>query len=617
MKPILGKSAVALAVIFQFFSVSASAQQLLASPGFELGGFPVAACPGGGTTTPVVTGQMGNHWVENSCWMSNTGTLTYALDAVNPHTGSVSQSVTSSAGAGQFWAYVPLNSGKKYTSSIWLKASQPTEVSLQLRRLGPPYTAYGSRVAKVTTTWQQFSFDGYSPVSSTQLDGSLFVMLNKPGTIWVDDASVTAVADTTVDTLRSDVAVPKNYFGMHVHRDPSWPTVGSTIGSERLWDSQGTQWADVYPVDPAAGGVANWTDFDARVNRAIANGAEPIVVLGGNIPRWASADPNGTQAGSSFYGLGSSAPPSSEAAWTTWVTAVAQRYNGKVKHWEIWNEPYQNAMFRANIPGLVRLAQLAYPILKNTNAANKVLSPSFDAYSTDFMERYLQAGGGAYTDIVSIHAYDFYHGNLLDGTVPAASKSGDPAAPEAMYYKEHLPRNVKLILARNGLGSLPVWNTEGGYGAQTASGTPNDAAGAPYLARNMILGWALGGIDRNFYYAWDQRENWVAGGREAVVGNNVYVKTAAGSAYEQVAKWLTGAKMLSKSIDANGTWTIELDRGIFAARQYVIWNPAGSFPATVPSGINYVNWVTNLSGTKTSIPGSFYATPSPVLLTRN
>ncbi len=622
-------STVLAAALLQVFSGAVSAQEMLTNPGFEQGSNTVAACGAGAL---VVSGQLGASWVENSCWISGSDSLTYALDAVNPHTGSVSQSVTSTGGVGQFWTYVPLNSGKKYTSTIWLKADQVTEIVLQLRRLGPPYTAYGNMVAKVGTTWQKFTFDAFSPVTSQQADGSLFVVLQKPGKLWLDDASVTAVADTTVDTLRTDIAVPKTYFGMHVHRDPKWPSVGSTIGSERLWDAGaigdqpgGVQWASVFPNNPATGGVPDWTQFDARVNRAIANGAEPVMVLGGNIPNWASSDPSGLQGGSSFYGPGSSAPPVSESVWTAWVTAVAQHAKGKVKYWEIWNEPYQSAAFRANIPSLARLAQLAYPILKNADANNKVLTPSFDAYSNDFLERYLQAGGGAYADIVSLHAYDFFQGNLLDGTVPAASKQGDPASAEAMYYKEHLVRNTKQVLTRYGLQTLPIWNTEGGYSAKSASGGPADAAGAPFLARNLIMGWALGGIDRNFYYAWDQRNDvangvlqpWVTGGREAVEGSNNYVKTAAGLAYEQVAKWLTGARMESKTLAANGTWTIVLNRGAFAAKQYVVWNPSATVAYTVPSGLNYVKYVSNLAGVKANIPASFTAGPSPVLLTRN
>ncbi|HIV72646.1 MAG TPA: hypothetical protein H9903_17050 [Candidatus Aquabacterium excrementipullorum] len=607
-----GKSGMALALALQLLSVGASAQQLLSSPGFETGGSGVSCRLG----TVAVSGQLDNQWGENSCWITSNSSLVYALDPINPHSGLFSQSVESSAGAGQFWTPVALNRNKKYTASIWLRANQPMVVQLQLRPLDSPYTNYGSLMAKVTTAWQQFTFDAYGPAVPSMVPGGLFVLLQQSGKLWVDDASVTAVTDTTAETLRTDV-VPKTYFGMHIHRDPTWPTMGGTIGSYRLWDTDGAQWADIYPINPAQGGTPDWAEFDARLNAAIANGAEPVVVLGGNIPNWASSDPRGLLVGSSLYGAGSSAPPVSEAVWVTWVTAVAQRAKGKVKHWEIWNEPYQNAAFRADVSRLVRLAQLAYPILKNADADNKVLSPSFDAYDNGFLERYLQAGGGAYMDIVSLHAYDDFGGNLLDATVSLFKKQGDPESAEAMYYKEHLVRNTKVVLTRYNQQAKPVWNTEGGYQAKSATGARNDVAAAPVLARNLIMGWAFGGIDRNFFYSWDHRGDWVAGAYESVQGSNVYVEGVAGKAYEQVAKWLTGAQMESRSVDSYGTWTIVLNRGTGSAKQYLVWNPRGNYGYAPPTGTDYVSYVNRLDGTRSAIPSPFTATPSPVLLTRN
>jgi hypothetical protein len=607
-----GIRACSLAAAVQLLPLPIWAQQLLSNPGFELGAHAVSCQPG----QPAVSGQLDNQWSENSCWINSQSRVAYARDTANPRSGYYSQSVESVAGIGQFWTPVPLINGKRYTASIWLKASQAMAVQLQLRAQAPPYTAYGSLIAKVTTNWQQFSFEGHAPVSSGVVPGGLFVLFQQPGKLWLDDPSVTAVTDSSVDSLRTDV-VPKSYFGMHIHRDPRWPTVGTTIGSFRMWDSNGTQWADIYPVDPALGGKPDWTAFDARLDAAIANGAEPVVVLGGNIPHWATSDPYGALAGSNFYGRGSSAPPASDAAWTAWVKAVAQRAQGKVKHWEIWNEPYQSAAFRNDAQRLVRLAQLAYPILKGVDADNKVLSPSFDVYDNSFLERHLQAGGGAYMDIVSVHAYDYFGGNLLDGTVPAASKQGDPASPEAMFYKEHLIHNTRLVLARYGQQAKPIWNTEGGYQAWLANGTRSDTAAAPVVARNLIMGWAFGGIDRNFYYSWDHRDDWAAGAYETVAGSNVYIKNAVGRAYEQVATWLTGAQMESKSVDANGSWTIVLNRGASVPRQYLVWNPKGSYGYSVPSGTNYVTHITRLDGSKTTISSPFVATPSPVLMTRN
>lgn len=609
----LNQTAMVLIASIQLYSFPVWAQQLLANPGFELG-TALAGCESG---TLRVSGSVGQGWRDNSCWIASSSSLAYGLDSINPRAGGASQTMSAPGGVGQLSTAVTLNSGKKYTASIWLRADQPMEVALQLRAEGGSYTNYGSLVAKVGTAWQQFTFDAYGPMVSGGVSaGGLYVLMQQPGKLWLDDASVTVVGDSPVGVLRTDV-VPKSYFGMHIHRDPRWPGVAGTIGSYRMWDTNGTQWADIYPIDPSLGGMPDWTEFDARLNAAIANGAEPVVVLGGNIPRWASSDPEGRRAGASAYGPGTSAPPTSETAWMQWVTAVAQRAQGRVKHWQIWNEPYQSATFQANVPRLVRLAQLAYPILKNADPDSKVLSPSFDVYDNRFLDRYLQAGGGAYMDILSLHAYDFFGGNLLDGTVPAPLRRGDAASAEALFYKEHLIHNARLILARHGQQDKPVWNTESGYSARAANGSISAEAAAPVMARHMILGWAVGGLDRNFYYSWDHRESFSAGGVETGPGSNYYVVSSLGKAFEQVAKWLTGARMESRSIDANGTWTIVLNRGATLPKQYLVWNPLGSFAYVLPSGTNHVTHVTRLDGSRTTIPSPFQATPGPVLLTRN
>ena len=91
----------------------------------------------------------------------------------------------------------------------------------------------------------------------------------------------------------------------------------------------------------------------------------------------------------------------------------------------------------------------------------------------------------------------------------------------------------------------------------------------------------------------------------------------AGKAYEQVAKWLTGAQMESRSVDSYGTWTIVLNRGTGSAKQYLVWNPRGNYGYAPPTGTDYVSYVNRLDGTRSAIPSPFTATPSPVLLTRN
>jgi hypothetical protein len=411
--------------------------------------------------------------------------------------------------------------------------------------------------------------------------------------------------------------VPSAFFGMHIHRDPKWPGIGKAVGTERIWDTD-AQWSAIYAQDPSAGGVPDWKAFNARVNRALLNGAELVMNLGGNAPAWATGD---------SPACGGASPIKSLDIWRTWVQAVATQAKGRIRYWEVWNEPYMCSALKANPALLATYVGEAYRILKQVDPSNVVLTPSFALGDQEYLDRYLQAAkaaypsGEAFADVIAIHAYDNFAGTYLDDRValkdPVAARS-----VEYMYDEKHLLLNSKVLLKKHGLENKPLWNTEAGYlGASSATGGPNDEAGAAFVARHLLLSWAAG-FDRSIYYAWDQHSSVdpetkvryfaIAGGREVKEGDQVYTTTAAGTAYAQVAKWLTGAELFSRQIDpTTGAWTLTLRRG--PASSYVLWNPTGA-PSSFnrPAGLTVLS---DLAGVQTvSSTATVAVTPRPVLL---
>ena len=163
------------------------------------------------------------------------------------------------------------------------------------------------------------------------------------------------------------------------------------------------------------------------------------------------------------------------------MRAVSTRYQGKIRYWEIWNEPNDAAFFSGSAEKLVDLARQAYAILKASDPQNQVLSPS--PYNVSFLDYYLSLGGGEVADVIGYHFY-------LD------------EAPEALATW-YIP-SVWAILAARGQASKPLWNTEGGYLRPTVPGpkTLSDDLGAAYLARTYLLNWASG-VSRFYFYAWD------------------------------------------------------------------------------------------------------------------
>jgi len=81
-------------------------------------------------------------------------------------------------------------------------------------------------------------------------------------------------------------------------------------------------WREMNP----AFGVYNWGVTDSIVNNARAQGVKILAILS-TAPTWAGSNANGTR------------PPANITYWEEFVRQVAQRYNGLVDAYEIWNEP--------------------------------------------------------------------------------------------------------------------------------------------------------------------------------------------------------------------------------------------------------------------------------------
>jgi hypothetical protein len=360
--------------------------------------------------------------------------------------------------------------------------------------------------------------------------------------------------------------LPRTFFGMHIHRPHTiWPSLNGSLGAVRIWDTA-AQWADVNP----AKGVFQWAVLDYHVSRARAHGADVIMTLG-RTPRWASARPTEPSA----YGPGQAAEPALDQYWQDWVRAVATRYQGKIRYWEIWNEPNDPAFFSGSAEKLVDLSRQAYTILKTSDPQNQVLSPS--PYEISYLDYYLSLGGGAVADVIGYHFY-------LD------------EAPEALA-NWYIPR-VWAVLEAHGQAAKPLWNTEGGYLRPVIPGpkTLSDDLGAAYLARTYLLNWA-GGVSRFYFYAWD---NHTTTNIELTAADDVALTTA-GVAYRELAGWLLGARLTDLSVDENGVWIVSFDQAT-GDRAHIVWRTSTTVTFAPPPAWN-VQSARMLTGARRSLAG--------------
>lgn len=400
-------------------------------------------------------------------------------------------------------------------------------------------------------------------------------------------------------TSNSPRTLTVDYFGIHFHRlqliagEKAIPTVWPPLqfGMVRLWDSR-TRWADVEPTP----NVWNFSKMDFYVAEAQKRNVKILYTLG-STPAWASKRP--TEPCS--YGKGCAAEPADLEDWRAYVRKVAQRYRGKICCYELWNEPKFSdikrdrnlkSFYSGSVATLVDMARIARQVLNEEDPKAMLLTPGF-VNGTDRLDMFLAAGGRQYVQAV---AYHFYAWN-----------------DEQRMLKEI--GAVRAVMQKNGVADLPLWSTEAGVEvfepshplpAGIKSRITREEAAAQ-LVRQIVLS-AFSGLDKYFYYAWDNDKSGMV--------DRAGQPRPARDAMLQAQRWLIGARLDRCEIqDAQPTvcWG-EKDAKPFA----IVWNPdsrdARDMP--LPRGLRVTGQQQAVTGwaiaTKASSNGgSLVATPNP------
>ena len=155
-------------------------------------------------------------------------------------------------------------------------------------------------------------------------------------------------------------------------------------------------------------GVKDWSRPDNLLNLLEACGVEPVFVFVGS-PQWAngSSDEHVIPTGGDFTTWVTN--------YTTWATAAATRYAGRVKKWELWNEANDEYFWKPapSIANYITWADSVYDAVKSVDSSNEVviggLTSPF-AGGTNCLEAVTEFLPGLYdntfyADGVAIHPY--------------------------------------------------------------------------------------------------------------------------------------------------------------------------------------------------------------------
>jgi len=405
--------------------------------------------------------------------------------------------------------------------------------------------------------------------------------------------------------------IPAAFMGMDMHggiitRQP-WPS--ETFGALRLWDSD-VSWSNVN----LAPGVYDWTALDKWLAKASLHNVDTLYTFG-RTPAWASSSPTDTSCGVS---PGACDPPNdlnldgtgSNQHWKDFVTAIATHNlnstTGHIKYWEIWNEAANPPTWTGSVAQTVRMAQDARQIILGIDPQAIILSPSVIIESTtgrDFLQAFLQSGGGSLVDGIAFHGY--------------VQKRNSPLVPENIVgYLD----STKSILATFGQGSKPLFDTEASWGDPTLSNFFDSDMRAALLARMYLLHWSSGAT-RFYWYQWNNSSFGTLWKPDPTNPSAPGTVLEPGIAYGQIYNWMVGAIMTSPCTANGSVWTCEFSRPNGYLAQ-AVWDASQSCRGGVctasaftfdPKYINY----TDLSGNTSTLSGSTVAIGAKPILLQN
>ena len=197
-----------------------------------------------------------------------------------------------------------------------------------------------------------------------------------------------------------------------------------------------------------------WEKYDRIVDMANERGLELIVRLD-NPPEWTRADGNAR---------GTFAPPDRIEDFGDFVAAVVGRYRGRVRYYQIWNEPNIYPEWGeqpVDARGYTRLLQEAYRRAKEADPDCVILSaglaPTIEMGPRNlsdlvYLQQMYDAGAKDYFDILGVQAYGIWTG-------PTDHRLG----PDRTNFAR--PQLIRAIMVRNGDSSKPMWATEIGWNA--------------------------------------------------------------------------------------------------------------------------------------------------------
>jgi hypothetical protein len=199
-------------------------------------------------------------------------------------------------------------------------------------------------------------------------------------------------------------------------------------------------------------GVDAWAKYDQIVEAAEANDIEIIARLS-NPPSWTRVLTDT---------IGSLAPPDDFNDFGDFVATMAERYEGRIQYYQLWNEPNGNeewGLQNVDPEAYTRLLCIGYERIKAVDPQAVVLAGALTPTVANdgrhmndliFLQRMYNVGAADCFDVFSAQGYGLWSG-----------PTDHRLRPTVINYPHH--EYLRDIMVRNGDGEKPIWISEMGW----------------------------------------------------------------------------------------------------------------------------------------------------------
>ena len=186
----------------------------------------------------------------------------------------------------------------------------------------------------------------------------------------------------------------------------------------------GFTWADMEKER----GVFDFSRWEKLIELGASNKMEVLAIMPSGVPKYAQPFPRHID------------------EYAAACAKFAEHFKGRIKYWEVVNEPNHISFWGGLQPNPHEYAQLlkkAYPALKKADPSAKVLYGGLAGVPLDFLETTLKDGVADCFDIMNIHPYHWL--GFQEGVLIPKIEA------------------LRALMKKYGIGDKPIWITETGY----------------------------------------------------------------------------------------------------------------------------------------------------------